>query len=227
MGFLDVDAPTVGNAVAGETMFIHGSLTGGGGTQFSSPRTKAVATAAAAQSRLAAASPPNRLGEGGEPFPPHSPAAADCKPACGSPPAGEGEGEGAMSMSMSMSTVCDRASCSSPGGWLVGEEQCGAGDEDLYGRYCRSCYLDEHEALQADRLLEAQARQAGHEAGQHVIMCDTLRPPQSADCSRKCATKVDTVSTAQQVYCCSIHGVARVFGSFVWMGRPTSLFSVI
>ena len=33
------------------------------------------------------------------------------------------------------------------------------------------------------------------ERARHVVMCDTLRPPPSPDCTRKCLVKTDTVST--------------------------------
>ena len=199
VGFLDVDAPTIGNAVARETMFIHGSLTGGGGTQFVSAKTRATT------SRVVDASEAGQAAGGvtGSSLP-HSPAAAaaavaaasaDCKPACGGGSAAGAAGAGGGG---ALYTVCDHAACSLAGGWRARENLCGAGDEEKFGRHCRACYLDEGEALEADRLLEAQARQAGQDGGQHVIMCDTMRPPQSTDCSLKCATKSDTVSTLKR-----------------------------
>lgn len=187
-------------------MFIHGSLTGGGGTQYVSDHTRAVAAAAAA----AEAGSSHSSGEvvrvmtssekaagGGSPV-------AECRAECGSPVAiaATGEGGGLVGGAGNddngkngLYTVCDHT-CASilRGGWQIGGQSCGAGDEERYGSHCRLCYKDAGEALRADRLLESRARQAGHEGGQHVIMCDTMRPPESTNCSPKCATKLDTVS---------------------------------
>lgn len=190
-------------------MFIHGSLTGGGGTQYVSDHTRAVAAAAAAAAagslhssgeavRVMASSEEAGGGGGG-------PSVAECRAECGGPVAiatteeggrqAGGGGNGDDNGKSGLYTVCDHT-CASilRGGWQIGGQSCGAGDEGRYGSHCRLCYKDASEALRADRLLESRARQAGHEGGQHVIMCDTMRPPESANCSPKCATKLDTVS---------------------------------
>lgn len=172
-------------------MFIHGSMSGGGGTQFVSDHARAVAAAAAlerGETTTAATAESSRLSSvaPGE----SRPGAAGCQPECG----------GAVREGV-LSTVCDPVACSSAGGWRVGGMLCGAGDEERYGMGCRQCYLDNDEALRAERLLESQARQSGHEGGQHVIMCDTMRPPQSTNCSKKCATKLDTVSARSGPKC--------------------------
>lgn len=203
VGFLDVDPLTVGNAVASETMFIHGSLSGGGGTQFVSERAREAAAAAAvsrgglvsttaAESLKLAGSSVATAAAGSQP----PSATVGCRPECGS--AGSGGGP---------STVCDPEGCSAAdgGSGRVGDGLCGAGDEERYGGHCRRCYMDADEAIEAERVLERQAGQAGQEGGQHVVMCDTLRPPQSTNCSLKCAAKVDTVSiihAAQVETCC-------------------------
>lgn len=195
VGFLDVDPLTVGNAVASETMFIHGSLSGGGGSQFVSDRARAAAaaTALAKSGGKISTQAAESLRLTGS-----SVAAANtavgCRPECGSSADSAGSADGRPP------TVCDPVGCRSAAateGWsglIDGGKVCGAGDEERYGSDCRRCYVDTGEALEAERLLESQARQAGLEGGRHVIMCDTLRPPQSTNCSLKCATKVDTVS---------------------------------
>eukprot|EP00903_Cladosiphon_okamuranus_P005533 g5510.t1 len=175
VGFLDVDQITVGNAVASDTMFIHGSLSGGGGTQFVSESAREAAAAAAESLALTGSSVAATTAVG-------------CRLECGSAASGGGGGGGGPS------TVCDPEGCSAIQPWRVGGKDCGAGDKERYGSDCRRCYVDIDEALEAERVLERQARQAGEETGrQHVIMCDTLRPPQSTNCSVKCATKTDTV----------------------------------
>lgn len=214
VGFLDVDPNTVGKALASETMFIHGSLTGGGGTQFAaSDRSTAVAAAAAQAAHseetttttptadqqstvtrtMEASMDPGDDAASGD----FSAFTAECRAECGSAVL-DGEGGGLF-----MSTVCDHSCASeeSGGGWRFGGRTCGAGDEKRYGSHCRLCYVDADEALRAERLLESQQRQAGHEGGQHVIMCDTMRPPESPNCSLKCATKLDTVRFFLVVYC--------------------------
>ncbi|CAM9729877.1 unnamed protein product [Scytosiphon promiscuus] len=213
VGFLDVDPNTVGKALASETMFIHGSLTGGGGTQFAaSDRSTAVAAAQAAQAarldevtpipeeqssvtRTMEASSEGRGADGGGGGGDFSPSTAGCKTECGSGVFDAGDGDaGGDAGGLFLSTVCDH-SCGSEesGGWRFGGRSCGAGDEDRYGSHCRLCYVDADEALKAERLLESQQRQAGHDGGQHVVMCDTMRPPESPNCSLKCATKLDTI----------------------------------
>lgn len=83
---------------------------------------------------------------------------------------------------------------------------CGAGDPSLYGEECRTCYTDEVRAVEAERRLrlednsdsddgdEDRTQEKGDRHGEHVIMCNTLRPPSSLDCNSKCRVKLDTVS---------------------------------
>ncbi|CAB1101450.1 unnamed protein product [Ectocarpus sp. CCAP 1310/34] len=207
VGFLDVDQETLGNALASETMFIHGSLSGGGGTQFASGATAEKGGNAAAASeggnslRIMASLEANAAGEdvgGGGPS--IRLATPECRTECGSTVSwdllGGGGGEDGV---MDIATVCDHATCSAatagsadgkPGAW-----SCGAGDEERFGKHCRSCYFDAEEALKADRILQNQAREVGEVQPRHVIMCDTLRPPEASTCSLKCALKKDTART--------------------------------
>lgn len=151
------------DAVASNTLFIHGSISGGGGTQFLNP------------AKLAGR--PGRMGKG---------SIYQCKEACGRP-------NYELSL-VGTSTVCDRT-CDAPGssGRFEGL-LCGAGDAEEFGIHCRLCYTDVAEARKAEEALRSDNRTAETGVrGKHVIMCDTLRPPQAAVCSEKCARKVDTV----------------------------------
>ncbi|CAM9328797.1 unnamed protein product, partial [Ectocarpus sp. 12 AP-2014] len=205
VGFLDVDQEIVGNALASETMFIHGSLTGGGGTQFASGATAENGGDAAAASeggnslRIMASLEAIAAGEGvGGGGPSTRLATPECRTECGSTVSwdllgGGGGGDGVIDMA----TVCDYATCSAATAGSAdgksGAWSCGAGDEERFGKHCRPCYFDAEEALKADRVLQNQTREAGEEQPDHVIMCDTLRPPEALTCSLKCATKKDTI----------------------------------
>lgn len=196
----------MGNALASETMFIHGSLTGGGGTQFASTSEKGSKAGAASESgnslRIMASLEATAAGEdvgGGGPS--TRLATPECRTECGSTVTwdlvgGGGDGDGVMDMA----TVCDHATCSAAAAGSVdgksGAWSCGAGDEERFGKHCRPCYFDAAEALKADRVLRNQTREAGDDQAHHVIMCDTLRPPEASTCNLKCATKQDTVSDA-------------------------------
>ncbi|CAM9733800.1 unnamed protein product, partial [Laminaria digitata] len=175
VGFLDVDGRAVSRAVASDTLFIHGSLTGAGGSMF---QAKGAADASLVQSLRASPS------QGGV-------AVDGCTAFCGM------GGTGA-------STVCDR-SCRGGvnlrarfGGWM-----CGAGDAAEYGPHCRTCFTDVEEALAAEeeneeveKMLEMggqRGRGQGRRSPHRVIMCDTLLPPPSPACTSKCHMKSDTV----------------------------------
>ncbi|CAM9670176.1 unnamed protein product, partial [Ectocarpus fasciculatus] len=204
VGFLDVDQKTVGNALASETMFIHGSITGGGGTQFASAAEKGGKATAASEdgnslrvmASLEATAAGEEIGGGG---PSTRLATPECRTECGGTVlvGGGGGGGGDGDDVMDMATVCDHATCSTatatsadgqPGAW-----SCGAGDEERFGKHCRPCYFDTAEALKVDLVLQNRSREAGEEQPHHVIMCDTLRPPQASTCSLKCTTKQDTI----------------------------------
>ena len=191
VGFIDVDRSTVSDAVTRDTLFIHGSSTAGGSKKF------AGAVAANLAEAFAAAD-----GQG-------LPSVEEvCKPACRAMPL-----PGSQQETGGISHVCD-PSCNQEGkeyrfdGYL-----CGAGEPSLYGEGCRTCYTDEVRAVEAERRLrlddniaidsddgdEDMPQEDGDRRGEHVIMCDTMRPPSSPNCSSKCRIKLDTVSAYIQV----------------------------
>lgn len=153
MGYNNVDANALSTAVAGDTMFIHGSSIEGGSGEVRASRL------------LGAVSDESSV---------------SCSSACGAKsddlPAG-------------LSTVCD-ASCEI--GNRFDGHLCGAGDAERYGSSCRWCYTDQRAALVAEEALRSSDLRDFAE--KHVIMCDTLRPPEALECSSKCSLKTDTVS---------------------------------
>lgn len=167
VGFLDVDQQTVRKAIEHDTLFIHGSLTGGGGSMF-----KASVTGALARKTM--------LRGGGQ-------SSDECTDACGRAESSAAAHGG--------SSVCDRTCYAGKGGARFGGFMCGAGDASKYGKQCRMCYLDLEEARKAQRLLlEEFVEGRGVEELKHVVMCETLLPPTPSTCSAKCAMKDDTVS---------------------------------
>lgn len=162
---MDVDQPTILKAVESDTLFIHGSRTGGGGSMF---KTEAIAGDVS-----------KALGSGGR----RGVASENCKGACGAAdPEFAAQGR---------STACDRTCYPGQGGARFGGFMCGAGDAQRYGSHCRVCYHDVDEARRADNFLPGGNGAAAD--SWHVVMCDTLLPPQPAVCSAKCAMKDDTV----------------------------------
>lgn len=169
VGFEHVDHTTVSDAVAGQTLFIHGSRVEEGNL---------ASLKATKHEREQASAPSYRLA-GDTETPP-----AACKPACGS--------ANAADLPVGTSTVCDDT-CSGEsarfGGFL-----CGAGDSDKFGSVCRLCYIDVEEArLQEQSLALTRFDHEDEQETSHVIMCDTMRPPEAAECSDKCRRKKDTV----------------------------------
>ena len=134
----------VRKAVASDTLFIHGSLTGGGGSMFH------------ATGATPSVSPALRLlGESNRP-------AERCNAPCGGGRGGEAGAAAAAAApaaaAAGMSTVCDR-SCYADGEWgaRFGGHGCGAGDAAEYGAHCRTCYTDLEAARAAeDRLAEEE-----------------------------------------------------------------------
>ncbi|CBN75425.1 expressed unknown protein [Ectocarpus siliculosus] len=159
VGFQDMDQQAVLKAVASDTLFIHGSLTGGGGSMFHASGAKADSSPAF---RFLGK---NRPGE-------------RCTASCGGEaPPSSGGGAGALG------TVCDR-SCYSGGelGARFGGYLCGAGDAKEYGSHCRTCFTDLEEAQAAEERLaeEEQAAMRGRsfkmpgdkEKGRRVLRAD-------------------------------------------------------
>ena len=169
VGLERVDHSTVSNAIAGQTLFIHGSGIDEGNLA-SLKATKHERKQAHASSHGLVKSPEN-------PSP-------KCNAACGDVTVG---------LPVGTATVCDDTCAGESarfGGFL-----CGAGDSDKFGYMCRLCYVDVEEARREEQSLARMRSDINgeHEAS-HVIMCDTMRPPEAAECSDKCARKKDTVS---------------------------------
>lgn len=166
VGFLDVNTRTVGKAVASDTLFIHGSLTGGGGSMF---KARATTDTSRALELLGKSMPSEK-----------------CTSACGSSTLIPGE--------TGTAAVCDRSCSPSEYGPRFDGLNCGAGDPEQYGENCRMCYEDLDEAIEAEaRLAQGNAVRRPNLSQKHVIMCDTLLPPPTSVCSTKCMRKVDTV----------------------------------
>lgn len=128
-----MDQQAVLKAVASDTLFIHGSLTGGGGSMFHASGAKADSSPAL---RFLGKSRPGER----------------CTASCGGPPSSSDGGAGAQA------TVCDR-SCYSGGelGARFGGYLCGAGDVKEYGPHCRTCFTDVEEAqAEEERLAEEE-----------------------------------------------------------------------
>lgn len=106
-----------------------------------------------------------------------------CQHACGNDAVGLPDGT---------STVCD-TTCSVENARFDGF-LCGAGDVTKYGDMCRMCYVNRNEALKADRLLRPSGDGSNDSEARHVIMCDTLRPPEASECSDECTLRKNTVS---------------------------------
>ena len=107
--------------------------------------------------------------------------------------------------------------------------------QSLYGEECRTCYTDEVKAVEAERRLrlsdlgesddgdEDRAQANGDRYGEHVIMCDTLRPPSSPDCNSKCRIKLDTVSACVRTD--SVPATVSAWGSLLGHGRGFELLT--
>lgn len=192
VGAEHVDSSSVSDAVAGHTLFIHGSRVDDGNIasrraaseQAAKRRTNKFSTTSSRmrsrqrkrkQRRLR--SPEEEEDEGG--FPDRA-----CTSACGSL---EG-GDDASGLPEGTSTVCDDSCAGSRArfdGFL-----CGAGNADKYGAMCRLCFTDIEEARGVQRVLAENSNGAIDE---RVIMCDTMKPPEDIGCSTECHSKSYTV----------------------------------
>ena len=107
-----------------------------------------------------------------------------CNAACG--------GEHAAGLPVGTSTVCDDT-CAGKSTRFDGF-LCGAGDTDRFGSMCRLCFVDGEEARRQEQSLAlTRSDLEGGKEASHVVMCDTMRPPEAAECSDKCGRKKDTV----------------------------------
>lgn len=154
--------------MAGNTLFIHGSLSGGGSSKFLGSSVKKTASKSRAESWKTSLH--------------------DCKLPCGTPN---------VELNVpGTSTVCDSTCRAGANGPRFGGLLCGAENEEKYGAHCRLCYEDVAEARKAEAALRADNRTVEpNRRANHVIMCTTMRPPNAAQCSSKCSRKTDTVST--------------------------------
>ena len=170
VGTEHVDHSTVSDAVAGQTLFVHGSRVDEGNL---------ASLKATKHERKQTRASVRRLSDDIETPPPA------CNAACGS--------ETISGLPVGTSTVCDDT-CAGKftrfGGFL-----CGAGDSDRFGSMCRLCFVDVEEARRQEQSLAlTRSDIEGGEEASHIIMCDTMRPPEAAGCSDKCGRKRDTVS---------------------------------
>ena len=163
-----VDHSTVSDAVAGETLFIHGSRVEEGSL-----------------ASLEASKRGRKQTLSGRRFSEDAKTPPTCNAACGS--------EGAPGLPVGTSTVCDDTCAGEStrfGGFL-----CGADDPDRFGSMCRICFVDVEEARRQEQSMSlGWSDIEGGEEASHVVMCDTMRPPEAAECSDKCGRKKDTVS---------------------------------
>lgn len=180
VGFFDVDGKTASRAASVGTMFIHGSRTGGGGTHYLGRGEGGHLNLAITVTTVDQLQQPTK---------------EQCTSSCGQT---LDEPRAVVAVS-GTSTVCDHT-CADLGdkvGGRFGSLSCGAGNPEVYGGHCRRCFVDVDQARLAESALlrEAERREEdGLGGGQHVIMCDTMRPPDSASCSSRCGSKSDTVS---------------------------------
>ncbi|CAN0000310.1 unnamed protein product [Ectocarpus sp. 6 AP-2014] len=163
VGHFDVSDQHVAQAVAQETLFIHGSSLSEGSLAHSI----------------------NHFGRptGALSIDVNS---LDCTSACGSTLSGKiGTG-----VSTFCDESC--ATGWSPAGSRLGGHDCGAGDPSQFGGTCRLCYTDEELALVADRTLASSSANPS-KPDAHVVMCDTTQPPPASSCTTACQDAPDTV----------------------------------
>lgn len=94
-----------------------------------------------------------------------------------------------------VSTVCD-ATCLSNNPLYESRFRgynCGVGNPSKYGEGCRRCYMNRSEALVADESM-ATADTSTSQPDIHVVMCNTLKPPEAMTCSKPCDDDQDSVS---------------------------------
>lgn len=176
---------TVSDAVAGQTLFIHGRSIEGAGAPASNLDAGSSHVRADKRNvknsrkrrkrarRLAAAAAAATVENGAD-----QPAVA-CSNRCG-----VGKYNGGV-LPVGTSTVCD-ATCAAGdvGDATFSGLLCGAGDPKRFGNSCRLCYVDVEEARAAERRALRKSSSsffgaAGHmQPQQQVVMCDTMRPPE-------------------------------------------------
>lgn len=228
VGYEHVDHDTVSDAIAGQTLFIHGSRVDDG----SGASIKATAAAAKRNSNkkeedktsirddqatttMATKRRWRRRLSADQKSQRRKMRSSECPSACGSK-------ETRKALPRGTSTVCD-ATCGGGDDARFDGFLCGAGDSEKFGGLCRLCYTRVDDALEAQRALLSShgaggggGAAAGASDSRDVIMCDTMQPPVAAEeeegavaavgtvdtnlaaCSDKCIEKEDTVSVAVQ-----------------------------
>ena len=173
------------DAVAGHTLFIHGSKVDEGNlASLKATKDERKQTIASTRhlSDHTATPPPG------------------CNAACGS--------KDTTGLPVGTSTGCD-VTCAGESPRFGGFE-CGAGDSETFGFMCRLCFVDVEEARRQEQSLAlARSDMEGGQEASHVIMCDTMRPPEAAECSSKCGRKEDTVSQPGRARSFSVIGCTR------------------
>ncbi|CAM9459802.1 unnamed protein product [Scytosiphon promiscuus] len=186
-----VTQATVSDAVAGQTLFIHGKRVDGATVPAAAKAGSSNIVAdkrrvkrdrkrrhRRRRRRLAAAASVATAEKGaGQPV-------AACSSHCGAGSDNRGL------LPAGTSTVCD-ATCVADGAGNVGSFSgllCGAGDPKRFGSACRLCYVDLDEAREAERrgprkssltFFGAESHVQPPPQQQHVVMCDTMRPPEA------------------------------------------------
>ena len=200
VGYEHVDHDTVSDAIAGQTLFIHGSrVDEGSGASIT-------ATAAAKKSKKRTTKA--EAGGGGAVLKTKrrlrrwrrlesaDEGSSGCSGSCGS-------GKDTTGLPDGTSTVCDPTCGSSDADSRFGGFLCGAGDSALFGDMCRLCYVCPRAARNAQLALRSSFDGGAGNEERAVIMCDTMEPPppppesaavDAAGCSDKCNQKKDTVS---------------------------------
>ena len=185
VGAEHVDSSSVSDAVAGNTLFIHGSRVDDGNiaSRKAASELKTKRTEVPPTGRKRIRNRKSRKGrhlrfqdEGNETA--HEP---DCTRSCG--PDGDTSG-----LPEGTSTVCDNRCGNDRAGFS--SFFCGAGNSNKYGSMCRLCFQDEDEARHVQHNLAKDESDPRHG---RVIMCYSMRPPESEGCTSDCLSKTYTV----------------------------------
>lgn len=172
LGTEHVDTSIVSDAVAGHTLFI----------QDNKAEDKKIASIKTASEQTSKGLP--------QAFASHQPLRETVVPESLEPSCLRACGDrGTQGLPLGTSTVCDKTCVIGAryGGFL-----CGAGNLEKFGSMCRLCYTDVNEALRVERDLQAGSID-GSETNKHVVMCETMQPPELEDCTDECARSEEAV----------------------------------
>lgn len=134
-----------------------------------------------------------------------------CNSACGDPSMFDGP--------PGTSTVCDERCVTVEGRYDAKPSACGAGEASQLGRACRMCYTDRGAAVTAKK-------ESPSSAVDDVIMCDTKRSPEAADCSSKCASSPHAVGATTFIDPCVEYYRNRLHDQQVFILRYNSACSL-